>query len=384
MSTKKTNSTKSQSDFTAFWKQFQLLPWKWANVITSNPVYLVSSALYGYVVLGVLTYFSNPWVMPISLEDQPLKLYPSLHFFLIGWMLVVILMIRWRHTIPQFFQWSYDSGRIRARQGNLVEEYSQYLHEYQRGLRNKYIPLTLSALLVAMLVSLLQKTNAIPFILDNYTPAAAVFLIIGTCVSLFWVVMIGLFSWVLYVTAMYIGKLTQRFDLEIQASHPDRCGGLKPFGDFCLGAAVPIIVGGLALVAVSILRLDFYSALSRIATTFIFVVVGPLTALTVFMSLWSVHIKMSEHRKAYADGFAEQILLLERDVFANTREKGDLNKAKTAKEKLEILRSLHPDQLDYPVWPFRFTRTVLTIFSPQLLVTLVGIVTTIYSTFFKK
>ncbi len=397
MSTRKSNSIQSQPDFAEFWEHFELLPWKWADVITSNPAYLVGSALYGYIVLAALTYFpNNPWIAPTTIgypsliqfvgSDKylPLKIYPSLHFFLVGWILVVILMIRWRHTIPQFFQWLLNSQRLRVQKGNLAEEYRQYLQDYQHELGKRNIPLLLSALIVMLFIALLQRFEAIPFIFDHYTPAAAALLIAGMLIALFWVFMVGQFSWALYVTARFIGDLTRRFDLDIQASHPDKCGGLKPIGDFCLGAAVPLIVGGMALVAVSILHLDYFRSLSVMATTFIFVAVAPLTALTVFMPIWNIHIKMAEHMKAYADEFQEQILLLEKNIFANTREEGDLNKARAAKEKRDILQSLHPDQLDYPLWPFRFTRTVLTIFSPQLLVTMVGIVTTIYSTFFKK
>ena len=139
-----------------------------------------------------------------------------------------------------------------------------------------------------------------------------------------------------------------------------------------------MIVGGLALAALAILQLDIDIVLSVMATTLIFIVVGPLTALTVFIPLWNIHSEMVERKKTYLDTYATHIKELEKAINLHTTETGDLEKAKEAKEKLEILEIVHPDKQAYPVWPFRFTPTVLAIFSPQILQTSIGIITGLY------
>ena len=391
MKTEGTGVKDDTPELAAFWETFRVLPWKWSDAVTGNPVYLVGSALYVYALLAFLTYFpNNPWVAPKIITDRayaqflganqilPLKHYPSVHFILIGWMIVVVLMILWRHSIPRFFQWLWGSKRLEVQEGDLAREYVKYLQDYQNSLDDKRYPLILSVFLSVLFVALVIWGGVIQFILIHFTPAAAFLILIAVLAGLLWIIIVGQFSWVLYTTAMSIGKLTQRFNVEIQASHPDKCGGLKPVGDFCFGAAVPLIVGGLALAALAILRLDIDIVLSVMATTLIFIVVGPLTALTIFIPLWNIHSEMVERKKTYLDTFAVHINELEKAINLHTKETGDLTKAKEAKEKLEILQVVHPDKQVYPVWPFRFTPTVLAIFSPQILQTAIGIITGLY------
>lgn len=48
--------------------------------------------------------------------------------------------------------------------------------------------------------------------------------------------------WVMAITGMYIRKFTIEFPLEVQASHPDQCGGLKFLGSFLLKAALLLLL----------------------------------------------------------------------------------------------------------------------------------------------
>ena len=197
------------------------------------------------ILLAFLTYFpDNSWVAPKIIDDRaytlflgadqilPLKHYPSVHFILIGWMIVVVLMIMWRHRIPRFFQWLLESNRLEVQNGDLDEAYKKYIQDYQTSLDDKRYPLLLSVFLSVVFVALVLWGGVIEFIIIHFTPAAAFLILIAVLAGLFWIIMVGQFSWVLYVTAISIGKLTQCFNVEIQASHPDKCGGLKPLGDF--------------------------------------------------------------------------------------------------------------------------------------------------------
>jgi hypothetical protein len=222
------------------------------------------------------------------------------------------------------------------------------------------------------------------FLYFLFSPIGGFLFVVILLIALFWIFLIGLVGWLIVSTSIYIGKLTQRFSIQFHRSHPDGCGGLKPLGDFCFSAVTPLIVGGLFLTLIPVLRLDDLYLVMTLASTFaLFLVAGPLTLLTIYLAFWNIHSSMVDHKMMYADQIAGQIIFLEKEIFFNTSETGELAKAKTAKEKLEILQSLHPDKVAYPVWPFKVTSTALLVFSPQILQTLIGIVTTVYSVFFK-
>jgi hypothetical protein len=68
----------------------------------------------------------------------------------------------------------------------------------------------------------------------------------------FWGIFGGLAIWPIYVTGHQIYKLSKTFPIIINARHPDRCGGLKPLGDFFFLMALPFVVLGIGLVLKSI------------------------------------------------------------------------------------------------------------------------------------
>jgi hypothetical protein len=218
----------------------------------------------------------------------------------------------------------------------------------------------------------------VPFVDEYFNPAAAIMLKITLFIAISWTFFIGQIVWVIFITARYISKLPHRLKFKIQASHPDNCGGLKPIGDFCFDAALFLIGAGLALAVIAILDVDITDTLRYISTIMIFIVIGPLTAVAVFVPLWNIHELMVQQKKLYLDKYGVQVKELEKVIFDHTKELGQLNKAIEAKEKLEILAVMHPEKVKYPVWPFKFTSTVLFMFSPQLLKTLVEVVTTVY------
>ena len=208
----------------------------------------------------------------------------------------------------------------------------------------------------------------LPYIYENFLPhyyAIGLYFCIAT--ALFVIFIFGQFSWSLYITSIYIGKLTKRFDITIQPGHSDRCGGLKPLGDFCFDGAKILIAVGLVLAVMAITDLDQDEVLSFFASVVLVVFIAPLTALTVFLPLWNIHGKMVSSKRAYQDKFTAQAMELEEEIYINTGIDGAFEKAKSAREKLEIFQVLHPDSRPFPVWPFHLPSTILKIVSPQLL-----------------
>jgi hypothetical protein len=377
MSTKGSRTQKGEPEFAEFWRNFRISPWRWVDALTGRSRYVVISMLIIYAVYAFMTYLPhNRWIAPLvtnrliySLgEDQILilKHYPSIHIFLFGFMVVAVLGILWRHQIPLIFQWLLGSGRLGSPGNDLKGEFQGYLEEYQAALLDNTKPLAISIffLVLAFLISIIAGIPA--FLSLFFTPMAVIVLYITIFVFLFWLFIIGQFSWVLYVTGRQIGKLTRKFRVDIQPGHPDKCGGLKPLGDFCFRAAIPLIGGGLLLSLIPVLNWDIDRVLSIMATTIILVLIGPLTALTVLIPVWDIHEKMAEEKRIYEDRHAAQRMTLEKIIRTHTGGKGNLKQAEIARQKYEILRTVDPEKMSYHVWPFRFTNTVLASFSPQI------------------
>lgn len=369
-----------EPEFAEFWKDFQPLPFKWANPFVNQSRYLLLTVASVYLMLALMTFFPVVSGHP----EGVLIIYPSINIIFLGWIAVIILTIRWRYQIPVLFQWLWESERLGPQNDDLKREYQNFLQKYQKTLVSKKNSLFFSGTLVLLFFLFAAALKIPQLFFYVFAPIGSFLLFVILFTVLFWIFLIGLVAWLLIVTSVYIGRLTQRFSIQIQPSHPDGCGGLKPLGDFCFSAVTPLIVGGLFLTLIPLLRLDeLYMVLTLASTFALFLVAGPLTMLTIYLAFWNIHSNMVEHKRMYADQIGGQIKYLEKEILYNTSEQGDLAKAKTAKEKLEILQTLHPDKVSYPVWPFKATSTVLLVFSPQIIQALIGIITTVYTIFFK-
>jgi hypothetical protein len=380
MNTKGSSVRSSTPEFADFWKNFRLSPWRWVDELTNRSRYLVTSVLMVYAVYAFMTFFSSRGNNRILL----LKDYPSINIILIGFILVILLVIRWRHQVPSIFQWLWESKRLMVPEGDLKSEFEQYLQDYQKALLSRAGSLSISAFLFALFIMIGLWAGIPRFLVSFFSPVTGVVLYVTLLIALFWVFMMGQLSWVLYVTGRQIRKLTQRFVITVLPGHSDQCGGLKPVGDFCLAAAVPLIGAGIILSTIPILKWDIDQVLSVMASMAIFVVIAPLTIITVFAPLWNIHVEMTSQGRIYGDGFAIQAMALEQVIRTHTSEQGDLKKAEIAKEKLEILQTVNPGKISFPVWPFRFTSTVLTLFSPQIIQMLVDVLNKIIARFLES
>ena len=168
------------------------------------------------------------------------------------------------------------------------------------------------------------------------------------------------------ITGLYIRNLTIKFDLTIQPSHPDNCGGLRVLGDFCLAMALPVLMGAVLLGLYGIGNIfhviPFWTVVVNVG---LIVFVLPLAAIAFFVPLWDIHLKMLNKRRVYEDEFAERAEKLEGKLNSSI-DKGEVDNARIAKEEIEIIQVLHPRKIGYPVWPF--DRSILLAFlAPQIL-----------------
>lgn len=373
------NQARSPSILDEFEKSFRFFPrrldeWSYRNWYVLVGVFvlivLVAAALYGYFVLhdalgelkGILTNWS---IIPLAAALS----------------LAALTFNRWRGRIPQTFPALLRLHSKRQlgssmQDGPIQQEYSRFLAEYQKTLLSdrRNIPIRI-IMIISCLIALLSTIQGL---LDIHLPSIVLLLRLGAVLFLLiaaviWGYFFGVGAWGMCVTGWYLKKLTSQFDLPIQASHPDKCGGLKILGDFCLKMALPILIGVILLGTWSIEATLFpqnipgtllRSIVIIAANSVLFLFALPLAFIAFFLPLWDTHRKMVAKKEAYEDAFADRMAQVE-EKLQSALDKGTLEEAKAAKAEMEIRQSLHPDTIGYPVWPFD-RRIFLTFFAPQI------------------
>jgi hypothetical protein len=182
----------------------------------------------------------------------------------------------------------------------------------------------------------------------------------------------GVVAWTISVTAWHIKKLTRKFDFFIVPNHPDKCGGLKFLGTFCLDMAFPILIGGVVLGIYSIQAyfsgsIRFYSLMSSVALVLFAL---PLAFLVLYNTLWDIHLKMVNEAEKAEEDFALLIFGLQSKM-QSSLEKHMWEDAKAVKDKLDLAQIVNPDTIKYPTWPFE--RSILLKFWTPQIVPILGL-----------
>jgi hypothetical protein len=180
----------------------------------------------------------------------------------------------------------------------------------------------------------------------------------------------------MFTTSFYISKLVSRFDLVLYPDHPDKCGGLKFLGDFCLLAIWPVLI---FVVLFGIYGIGGLLYGNR-STTTIFAKVDLLVALLAtyffFAPLLSIHRRMAIMAEKLTEELTSRVTVLKtfhlglKLRIASSLYEGNLEQAKADKEKMDIVQTIYPDIPNYPRWPFRYD-LFLKFLSPQIVPILV-------------
>jgi hypothetical protein len=170
---------------------------------------------------------------------------------------------------------------------------------------------------------------------------------------------LGLLLWRMAVAAHKIYQLGNIFDLKLQVSHPDNCGGLRPLGDLCLTNALILTTPAIFLAA-WLTVIPAYGPFSARYSSYVgfyydllwIVVVLALVAFA--QPLYGVHLAMVRERfrlQAPLDEVEQRISLLTQRLLeqarnANTEQLDDFRK------QLGALREIYELNAQVPVWPF--------------------------------
>ena len=403
------NPISAEHDYARFWVHFQLFPISWINTLVHRPriIYFIFLITYGAFLLGkiidsdtgelitwqVPTTF-RPWIGEVFIGDA------ELHFLTIAVLPVAWAFVRWTSMITTTFEWlRAPIGPLKAKHGDFDTKYLAYLHTFQERLQSKshsgIASFSMLFIVMAFLLLLgLGNVETLHIIFSEFWASAIVIFF------LIWAYFMGIGVWPIFVTMQFIQGLSDQFYLEIRPSHPDKCGGLKPLGDFCFAMSLPVILGGLVLAFVGVVGLalsigdagsNLYSYFelctnclfnpfsAYLSLTLWFFFCTPLMLATFFVPLWNIHQLMLTGRRKAEDEFAVRVSNLEEQIRSRLDSKKGLEEAKIAKDKLDIIKVLDPNTTGYPTWPFRST-LVIALFSPQIF-SIGGFILSIYEVF---
>ncbi len=250
---------------------------------------------------------------------------------------------------------------------NIEDEYLIFLKEYQEKLLSKKRYVLIFSIVILALLFVSLALLRIPGIINSFQHYPGVsntyimfylfrWILLVLFANVFLSYLCGVGAWEMIVTGSYIRKLTSKFKLTIQPSHPDKCGGLRFLSAFCLTMVLPLLIGTFLLGVYGIgLTIQHGITLFTVASSVgLFLIALPLLFSASINPLWNFHKAMVCNREVYEDEYSQYISAIE-NVVRDFLNKGMFKDAADAsKEKNEIEQGLHPDKIKYPVWPFRF------------------------------
>ena len=372
------DKTALDDHFSKFWDNFRLFPTVWADWLFKHPrnIYLLLICTYAIAIGYLVAIEFGNWEDLYSLMQA--------HILPLGALFVFWGYFRWLDRIQDIFTWASQRPRISPKNSKEFEDsYLAFLNEYQQSLNSKnhfYFSPLLLLTIVATLIVILFQTLGKKGDISSLNP-----LLLFYCL---WAFISGTALRPAYVTMKYIRLFFKRFQIKLQPSHPDSCGGLEPLGNFCFAASLPLvlamftltIVGLGALIEPSWGEFGTFSniiispqlAYSALLLETIFVL--PVAVLTFLLPLWDIHRYMQARKREFQDEYANRIQFYEEQVSSSLDEEGGLERAEKAKEKIAILQvAFESTRTNFPVWPFR-PQIVLYLFSPQILSAIIAII----------
>lgn len=346
-----------------FWYSFRLFPLHFDEYAFDH--------WYIFIVGASLIYLTIDFANVKKNITNPLLI--SLGLVLV---LTVLAFNNWRRSVPKTFQTLLTKERTYSinQSGDIDEDYLTFIEDYQRTLlsNKRFFMISISIIIVVGFIFWGEFHYLFPASSDSLlivqVAGALLKVIIPTSLLGYF---FGVAAWAMIISGKSVKDLISRFNLIIQPSHPDKCGGLRFLGSFCLNMALPFLIGISYLAIYSIQGtihpiLENGLNLVQLASSTVLIIFAlPLAAVAFFGPLWSIHNKMIQEKEVREDEFAVRIAKLERKI-QSALDQGKIEEAKSAKEEREVLQVLHPDILDYPEWPFD-KRIFLSFVVPQIL-----------------
>jgi len=349
----------------SFWDSFRLFPTAFdESGFTYWYVYIFGMTLFALSPLLLYLYvYSSAREFQFYMENKlTIVLLP------VTIIIVVITYNYWKNHLPAMFQELEARERLHGKgesDAQVAHDYQAFLMDYQRALLNRQRYFLIAGFVLACV-------GLFVLLVYRYISSPVSLLLLAVLpVPLFLGYFLGASAWTLFATGMYLGKLSQRFEIEVEPWHPDGCGGLWVVGNFCLRMALPILAGvtffgiyGIGTFFRPDLLPQGQQALQIGANLGLLVFDIPLAALAFFHPLLGIHAEMVRKKKAYEEQFAGHLKRLY-GLLWSALEQGDLTEIKKIGEEIEITNGMLPLVADYPSWPFN-RRIFFTYLLPQI------------------
>ncbi len=174
-----------------------------------------------------------------TFQGVGLSLLPTLTILAVLWRFHA-----WRVRAPHSLRDLVEQKRIALPEGDADGSYLRFLEHYRDALVSpkRYL---LSAFLM-IFISIVFAYNIVQTLLSAGPDPTVALLVVGKLLLVAFYLggfyCIGILTWTLYISARSVRTLLRAFHLNIQPFHPDRCGGLKLLGNFCLGLGSPLLI----------------------------------------------------------------------------------------------------------------------------------------------
>jgi hypothetical protein len=168
------------------------------------------------------------------------------------------------------------------------------------------------------------------------------------------------------------------YELRIDPTHPDKCGGLKLLGNFCLGLASPMLIGSAFFITndILVLRAAGFSLLGLGDYAILVVTSGiallyalPITISAIILPVQVIHVKMVSTCETENENHALKRNSLQKKIRV-LLDNNQLQGAKDAKEQMDLMESLYSP---CPTWPFNVKMQLFSGVLVSILTTMVPI-----------
>lgn len=257
--------------------------------------------------------------------------------------IVVFLSIRLFRKIPYTFKRIWDRNIILSKGSEKDTECEiKFLDKFEKNLNSK-IGVICGAIFVCIF---LLGVAVIPHILGDLLNNKDWLIISFAIFLLFFGLYIhigGMILYRMYVTAKYVSKISQEFDLRIQILHPDKCGGLKPIGDLCLSNSFILIVMGIYFAIAIAIYQDREFLFAYVFGLLIVIVFSMLSFIWPAYSVHKIMLKEKIKKLEILDRVvSDQIPVINKPV------KMELSEIK----EYEVLQDQYRKVEEFGTWPF--------------------------------
>ena len=316
--------------------------------IACNVMFVLASLYYGTLTRIDLPF--NPEVTLPLLKDKCFYI-----FFILGGC-GIVLIDRVLKVVPSTFAGLWDNKILRSKtkMKNPVEVYNKQLKDVEKKMNSKksyiyatgYTLFSISYTFIDYYRIPRTESPLIVFCDIRIFPLSGI-VVYATYAILYFLVVIMIYKGVLLIH--FLRKLHNTFDFHVRPLHPDKCGGLKPVGDFCIAINYIIFIFFVVFITYYAfppggeLNVSLYFSLPL----YIF-----FALFFFFYPLWPIHNSMKTQKSIFLSMLNRNLDPDYREMIDDIIDKGIDVSSRTMK-KIGRIDRIHEPVQKMRIWPFK-------------------------------